>query len=109
MQVKITQEGLFIPIEWLPGFDEFEIRREGHLILIMPIMPPALTFKPTTLPINVADDPIWHLGEDPVDDEIKDASVNHDQYLYGSVAQVMVNFPGNAGLEALAGERGANP
>ncbi|GEM_PF-857138 len=82
MQVKVTQEGLFIPREWLHGFDEFEIRREGHLILIMPITPPALTFKQPAPPIDVAEDPIWHLGEDPVDDELEDASINHDKYLY---------------------------
>jgi len=82
MQVKVTQEGLFIPTEWLHGFDEFEIRRKGHLILIMPITPPALTFKQATLPMEVAEDLIWHLGEYPVDDEIADASINHDKYLY---------------------------
>jgi hypothetical protein len=29
------------------------------------------------------EDPILSLGEDPVDDEVTDASVNHDRYLYG--------------------------
>ena len=28
------------------------------------------------------DDPIFQLGENPVEDEIDDASVNHDRHLY---------------------------
>jgi hypothetical protein len=28
------------------------------------------------------DDPIFHLGNNPVEDEIEDASVNHDRYIY---------------------------
>ena len=31
---------------------------------------------------GVAEDPIFQLGKDPVDDEVTDASVNHDRYLY---------------------------
>lgn len=30
----------------------------------------------------MTDDPIYQLGENPVEDEIEDASVNHDRYLY---------------------------
>ncbi len=90
MQVKITPEGLFLPKEWFHGTDEFEIRREGRLILIMPVTLPDQTFKRPTVPYNVEDDPIWRIGEDtndpianlgkdPVDLDITDASINHDK------------------------------
>jgi hypothetical protein len=32
---------------------------------------------------SAREDPILSLGEDPVDDDVTDASVNHDRYLYG--------------------------
>ena len=31
---------------------------------------------------GIAEDPVLQLGTDPVDDEVTDASVNHDRYLY---------------------------
>jgi hypothetical protein len=94
MQVKVTQEGLFISKEWLHGLDEFEIRREGRVILIMPVTLPEQTFRQPAVPYNVADDPIWridedtddpisNLGKNPIDLDVTDASINHDKYIYG--------------------------
>ncbi|MFN8486625.1 MAG: hypothetical protein U0350_03475 [Caldilineaceae bacterium] len=66
MITEVTEIGLVIPKSFLTGIQRVEIRRENNLILIVPI---------------AADDPIWELGQDPVDDEISDASINHDAYL----------------------------
>lgn len=69
MKAKVTQEGVLIPREMLqdmPG-QEVEIRKEPGRLLVLP-----------------ADDPILCFGEDPLDDEVTDASVNLDRYLYGS-------------------------
>jgi hypothetical protein len=87
MQVKITQEGLFISKEWLHGFDEFEIRREGRVILITPVTLSEQSFRQPATPDNVADEPSWRLDEDsddpifnlgknPIDLDITDASIN---------------------------------
>ena len=68
MKSKVTAEGLVIPKQWLDGVDEVEIRREHDMILIVPVR---------------ADDPILNFGKHPVTTDVKDASVNHDRYLYG--------------------------
>ena len=61
MKTKVTEQGLLIPKELLEGFDEVEIRREDHQLLIVP----------------VSEDPILSLGREPVLVEINDASVHH--------------------------------
>jgi len=58
---------LLIPRELLEGFDEVEIRKEDHALLVPPI---------------TNDDPILRLGKEPVTFEIDDASIPHDRYLY---------------------------
>lgn len=69
MRAKVTEQGIVIPKEWLEGVETVEIWREAHRIIVAP-----------------ADqlDPIRGLGADPVDDEITDASIKHDRYLYDS-------------------------
>ncbi len=32
-------------------------------------------------------DPLWLIGSDPVDLGVVDASVNHDEYLYGPLSE----------------------
>lgn len=44
------------------------IRREKNFILVIPLS---------------GEDPILRFGKNPVSDEITDASVNHDEYIYG--------------------------
>ncbi len=69
MKAKGTKEGVLIPRELLEGMpgDEVGIRKEPGRLLVLP-----------------ADDPILSFGEDPLYDEVADASVNLDRYLYGS-------------------------
>jgi len=69
MKAKVTEEGVLIPREMLEGIPgrEVEIRKEPGRLLVLP-----------------ADDPILSFGEDPLEDDITDASVNLDRYLYGS-------------------------
>ena len=67
MKTKVTEQGLLIPKELLEGFDEVEIRKGDHQLLIVPVS---------------GDDPIFQLGQEPVLDDIHDASANHGRYLY---------------------------
>ncbi|MDQ3321235.1 MAG: hypothetical protein M3525_02065 [Acidobacteriota bacterium] len=68
MKTEVTEQGLIIPKHFLKGIKEVEIRKENSVIVIIPLS---------------AEDPILSLGEEPVTDEITDASVNHDRYIYG--------------------------
>jgi virulence-associated protein VagC len=67
MKTRVTEQGLLIPKELLEGFDEVEIRKEGHQLLIVPLS---------------KEDPILQLGREPVLAEVGDASANHDRCLY---------------------------
>ena len=67
MKTRVTEQGLLIPKDLLEGFDEVEIRREDHHLLIVPVS---------------REDPILQLGREPVLGEMDDASTNHDRYLY---------------------------
>ena len=66
MKAKVTKEGVLVPKKLLKGIEEVEIRKENGLILVVPL----------------TDDPILQLGSAPVEDEIEDASENHDRYIY---------------------------
>jgi virulence-associated protein VagC len=66
MKTRVTDQGVVIPKDWLPGVEEVEVRREGGVIVLTPI-PPA--------------DPLLGLGRRPVTVDVTDASVNHDHYL----------------------------
>lgn len=67
MKVKVTKRGVFIPLKFLEGVKEVEIRKEENLIVIVP----------TTNP-----DPILEFGKRPVCCGASDASDNHDKYIY---------------------------
>lgn len=67
--IAVSEEGLLIPRNMLEGVQEVEIRREHDKIRILPIVPP---------------DSIFQLGSRPVHCDLPDASVNHDQYIYGA-------------------------
>jgi len=67
MRRKVTEQGVLIPKEMLEGVDEVEIRKEENEILIVPLS---------------GNDPILELGVDPIDDDIDDASIHHDRFLY---------------------------
>lgn len=68
MKAKVTKRGVLIPRELLEGVKEVEIRKEGGVILVVPI---------------AREDPIWGLGKNPVKSGLPDASENHDRYIYG--------------------------
>jgi virulence-associated protein VagC len=67
VKAKVTEQGLLVPKELLEGFDEVEIRKEDHQLVIVPIS---------------SDDPILQLGTEPVVDGVDDASDKHDRYIY---------------------------
>ena len=67
MRTEVTDQGLLIPKQFLEGIKEVEIRKEKDRILVIPIP---------------SDDPILQLGRNPITDDVTDASVNHDRYIY---------------------------
>jgi hypothetical protein len=67
MRTEVTEQGLLIPKRFLEGIKEVEIRKENGMILIVPLPP---------------NDPILQLGQDPIDEDVTDASVEHDRYIY---------------------------
>lgn len=69
IKTKVTEQGVLIPSALLEGIDEVEIRKENGIITIMPV---------------AQADPIFQLGEHPVDCGLPDASHQHDKYLYGT-------------------------
>lgn len=66
MIARVTKRGVTIPKKLLPATDRVDIRREGSVLLVVPV-PDA--------------DPLLRLGEDPVSCEAPDASEHHDRYL----------------------------
>jgi virulence-associated protein VagC len=68
MKAKVTEQGLLIPKQMLEGVEEVEIRKQQHVLIIVPVSD---------------EDPIMELGRQPILDAVNDASVNHDRYLYG--------------------------
>ena len=69
MKVKVTEQGVVVPKEFLEGVEEVEIRKENNLIVVVP---------------TTKDDPILEFGKHPVTCGVSDASEHHDRYLYGS-------------------------
>lgn len=67
MKTEVTEQGVNVPKHLLGEAKEVEIRQENNMILIIPL----------------SEDPILRFGKNPVRDEITDASVNHDEYIYG--------------------------
>ena len=68
MKAKIKENGLLIPMKFLQGVTEVEIKKEEGKIVV--------------LPTKVKDDSLWGLGSNPGHSGLKDASVNHDKYIY---------------------------
>ena len=81
-KAKVTKEGLLIPKEVAEralgeGSEEVEIFEEPGRLLISSARAPGSEGEDER-------DPIFAMGEDPVDDGdgVTDASTNHDRYLY---------------------------
>ena len=68
MKTRVTENGVVIPKECFERVDEVDIRQEDGVILVVPIG---------------IEDPIWGLGKNPVEGGLRDASENHDSYIYG--------------------------
>lgn len=68
MQAKVKANGLLIPKKFLQGITEAEIKKERGKIIV--------------LPTKIENDPLWGLGSKPGNSGLKDASVNHDKYIY---------------------------
>ena len=66
IKVKVTEQGVLIPRQLLEGVDEVEIRIYEDMLLIIPVQD---------------EDPIFQLGMNPIEDDITDASINHDRYI----------------------------
>jgi hypothetical protein len=68
MVAQVTEQGVLIPKGLLGNAEQVEIIEEpGRVVLVF----------------DATKDPIWGLGEDPVELDVTDASVNHDKYIYG--------------------------
>lgn len=68
MKLKVTESGVVIPRDMLPDVEEVDVRIEGSVVVLTPLPD--------------ASDPIWQMGNDPVNCGLPDASENHDRYLY---------------------------
>jgi len=79
MNTKVTEQGILIPKHWLKHVDEVEIRKENGIILIIPIESQA---EQTNKQTDTHPDPIFNLGQNPVEDELVDISTNPDKYIY---------------------------
>lgn len=78
IKTKVTAQGVLIPRQLLEGIEEVEIKKENGVITIMPME------QMNSNGSCSQHDPIWNLGENPVECDISDASGQHDKYLYGT-------------------------
>ena len=75
MVAEVTAQGLLISPALLGNMSKVEISREQDRLVITPV-------SETEDNLWAADDPVWQLGQNVVEDDIEDASVNLDAYLY---------------------------
>ena len=69
MKIKVTEQGVVIPKEFLEGVQEVEIRKENNLIVVI---------------TTIKSDPIFEMGMNPVSSGVTDDSEQTDAYIYGS-------------------------
>ena len=75
IKTKVTAQGVLVPRQLLEGIEEVEIKKENDVITIMSTGQMNANGSRSQL------DPIWKLGENPVECDISDASEQHDKYL----------------------------
>ena len=68
MKLKVTEQGVVIPKEFLEGVEEVEIRKENNLIVVI---------------TTIKSDPIFEMGMHPVYCGVTDVSEQADTYIYG--------------------------
>jgi hypothetical protein len=66
MKARVTDAGVLIPKDLLPGVTEVDIRKGDHCLLVVPVDEV---------------DPIFELGDSPVTSDVTDASARHDLYV----------------------------
>ena len=71
MRIVVTEQGVLIPKNWLPGVSEVDIQKDEDVIFVRP---------------SLSRDPIQGLGAEPVECGSPDGSEHHDRYLYGGNA-----------------------
>lgn len=69
MKISVKENGVLIPKRLFKGVKEVEIHKERNVIVVTPTM--------------LTEDPITELGRHPIQSGTTDASLNHDEYLYG--------------------------
>src|SRR4051812_26113927 len=85
MILRVAEEGLVIPKDWLDGAERFEVRREDGRIVVEPAAEAARDGEgPAPDEPEKVGSIFELLGRDPVDIGITDASVRHDHYIYGN-------------------------
>jgi len=86
MKAMVDENGVLIPKAMLVGVSQVEIHRQDGVIVVVPCAAEATasSSKPSKTREQCPDDPIWKWGSDPIEDDITDASVNHDRYIYGA-------------------------
>lgn len=70
MKIKVTEQGVVIPKEFLEGVEEVEIRKANNLIVVI---------------TTTKSDPLFEMGMHPVKCGVSDASEQPDAYIYGSI------------------------
>jgi hypothetical protein len=79
MILDVTPAGLFIPRAMLGDVQTVEVILDGSRLLVIPV---ASRVAPETERVSIYD--LDHgLGADPIDLDVTDASVHHDEYIYG--------------------------
>lgn len=68
MKATVKHKGLLIPRKLLKGIKEADIKWEQDKIVV--------------LPVKLEKDPIFALGKRPGHSGLKNASINHDEYIY---------------------------
>ena len=73
MRARVTEQGVLIPKELLPGVEEVEIQQRNGVLIVVPVTDA---------------DPLYTLGSAPVHLDVTDASVRHDKYIYAALKAI---------------------
>jgi hypothetical protein len=81
-RLPVTDQGVVLPRVSFGDAKEVEVRAENGVVHVAPLS--EIAADPNSPGPIPADDPLWQLCDDPIDDDITDASTNLDKYLYGA-------------------------
>ena len=71
MKAMVGDTGVLIPLRLLRGVREVEIRVEGRNVVVEPA--------------ELESDPVFRLGEDPVQSGLQDGAEHHDAHLHAAL------------------------